>query len=350
MTVLHVYDGVLHGGATAAAQSVAMATGAQQLLLPAVRPAISTIGGYCDQLSVRWLRRWIRRANCDVVHLHNFKHVGTAAIKAAKLEGKRVVWSCYDYWCLCPRDTGYSCCSLRPDSSCWRTWQPVNRKSVPPLVKLPLIGRRRRIMRWLNQLDAVICLSRYSEKLLREHGMTAPIHVVPLPVTVAPLRDSGERDPNLVLYLGGQAAHKGWHIWQQIVERLQAERPEVVCKAMHGATRTQALREIARAACLVVPEQWPNPGPMVIAEAQLLGTPVVASGIGGIPAMKPTAMCPANSPELFGQLIWMLLQRRVAGLPAADVDEHRARYDPDRIGAQLWEVYRLVSIRTPHAL
>ena len=335
MTVLHVYDGVLHGGATAAAQSVAMATGAQQLLLPAVRPAISTIGGYCDQLSVRWLRRWIRRANCDVVHLHNFKHVGTAAIKAAKLEGKRVVWSCYDYWCLCPRDTGYSCCSLRPDSSCWRTWQPVNRKSVPPLVKLPLIGRRRRIMRWLNQLDAVICLSRYSEKLLREHGMTAPIHVVPLPVTVAPLRDSGERDPKLVLYLGGQAAHKGWHIWQQIVERLQAERPEVVCKAMHGATRTQTLREIARAACLVVPEQWPNPGPVVIVEAQLLGTPVVASYIGGIPELRPTAMARHDSPEEFAEKILRVLARTEGYSPETNNLWAHERHEPAAVRAKL---------------
>ena len=299
----------------------------------------------------RYLRQRLRYHAPDAVHLHNFKEAGTAAIAACRDCRIPVVWTCLDYWCLSPHDVD--------TSFSWRSYRPVKRH-VPWIANLALIGRQRRIMRWLNRLDAVICLSEHSKQLLRDCGLTVPpIHVVPLPVTVPRIdhvpnrnwlldqQDIGPvlRDPNLVLFVGGPAPHKGKHIFDAAMKIVQQELPWIVGKSMTGATRDQVLREIARAACLVVPEQWPNPGPVVIVEAQLLGTPVVASRVGGIPEMGPTLVCDPAAAD-FAEKITQVLSMNSSPLfmaypsPLLESGPAKARHDPASVRAQLAEVYR----------
>ena len=329
MKILHLLDYPPSGGARVAAEAVIQCVGGSACtpndfgrLTLWVR-AVRTVGGFCDPVLRRRMRAWLLGCAPEFVHIHNFKEFGTAAIAACKDLGIPVVWSCYDYWCLSPRDieTSFS----------WRTYQPAKGRHYPPIAKLPLLGRQRRIMRWMNRLDAVIALSEDSKRRLRDGGLVVPqIHVVPLPVTVpkfemasplesavhvarggpppAPLfgpvpGDRLVRDPNLVLFVGGHAPHKGKHIFDAAMKIVQSERHEAVGKSMVGANRHQVLREIARAACLVVPEQWPNPGPVVVVEAQLLGTPVVASNIGGIPELRPYRLCGHNDPRAFAGAI-----------------------------------------------
>jgi len=192
----------------------------------------------------------------------------------------------------------------------------------------------------MNLLDAVIALSEDSKQRLREGGLTAPpIHVVPLPIKMYSL--TKHVDPNLVLFVGGPAPHKGKHVFDAAMKIVQAQRPEIVGKSMFGVERHQVLREIARAACLVVPEQWPNPGPVVIAEAQLLGTPVVASAIGGIPEMHPARLCPHTYVEFFAASIFDIVSMSFpehAG-QAGQKDADR-RHDHATIRKKMDEVYQ----------
>ena len=89
----------------------------------------------------------------------------------------------------------------------------------------------------------------------------------------------------------------------------------------------------------MVPEQWPNPGPVVIAEAQLLGTPVVASAVGGIPEMEPASLCPAAYHESFAAAILEIHQRRFTGDHPWVTEKARSRHDPATIREKLMKAY-----------
>ena len=343
MNVLHLLDSPRHGGATRAAQSVFESrfdNWIQKQDPPSrLQSAIRTVGGYCDRSVSKWLRARLQDSihpRPDVIHLHNFKEWGTGLIHAAKSEGIPVVWSCYDYWCLHPHDIEISTFQ-------WWKYQPVKGRKYPLVAKLPLIGRAKRIRKWMNQLDAIICLSGNSENNLRIHGYTAPIHRVPLPITVpGDLADWDEVAPNRVMFLGGLAPHKGRQVFMGAMKHVQGQIPGAYpYEIPHPMERRGILKEITESEMLVVPEQWANPGPCVIVEAALLGTPVVAACIGGIPEMG-LADHYSWTPS-FADLAQSIIKRLELGRDREIIMrgvEARKRHDPVAVNQQLDAVYK----------
>jgi glycosyltransferase involved in cell wall biosynthesis len=300
VTRLHLIGAEAHGGAAQATRLVMGEDTASLACRPTIlQSAIRTTFGFCDPLAVRELRRRIRESGADVVHLHRFSDWGTAAIVAARKEGRRTVWHPYDYWGLCPRQNFY-----HPDHTCDGSCLQCYKPEWPLLAKLPLLGRRRRIVRHLNTLDEIHALSRHSQELLRQYGVTVPmITVVPLKVEVPPLRE--QRLSDRVLFCGWKAGNKGWNLIPQIMSLVQADW-KILGMGKDGGgviSRDEVLREIARARVLVVPEQWNNPGPIVIQEALALGTTVVASDIGAISEIPGVILCPYDSPQAFASAI-----------------------------------------------
>lgn len=347
MRILHLLDSPATGGATVAAESVIAQVGgrAWRRSEPTrAERAIHTVAGFCGPTERRRIRRAIERECPDVVHLHNIKETGTAAIAACLDLGVPTVWSCYDYWCLCPRSTS-ACDVCGPGGCSVRRYRPAS-GSIPWVARLALLGRQRRLVRWLDRVDAIACLSRDSALRLRRAGIASPAqHVVPLPVTVPSM---AVRPRSGVLFLGGfRGAHKGGEVWQATARILQQARPGLLCKALYDVPRERVLREIAGAACVVCMELWPNPGPIVVAEAQLLGTPVVASRTGGIPEMHPTALAEPGDPEDFAAKVLGVLYH--GGGAETSMDAARERHDPDRIGAQLQRIYEAGGQGCDHA-
>lgn len=348
MRVLHIADSPTEGGAYRAMSGVVACLPPGVPLRPWWKPTrwqhgYRTIAGRMDRGLRSSLRMSLRLMEPDVVHLHNFKEWGTAAIAACKAEGIPVVWSCYDYWPLTPYD-------VRLEWS-WRSYRPVKGR-VPKVANLALVGRQKRILKWMNQLDAIVVLSRASALELRRGGISpeVPTHIVPVPIdtgsfpldSMHDIHAAGsamvfnydrppERNRYKALYLGGPAAHKGGAIVGEITKHLR----HLHLRCPYGLSHADALREIASAGCLLVPEQWPNPGPVVIAEAQLLGTPVVASHIGGIPEMRPAALVNPQNVEGFARECL----RVVEGDYTVTREEAQARHDPKRIASMLSTVY-----------
>lgn len=288
INVLHVLDSPETGGATVAAESVIDLVGGSVCRHDGagkLKQAHNTIGGYCSPGDRGRLRLTLKDKRPDIVHLHNFKEFGTAAIAACIDDDIPVVWSCYDYWPLCAKDNFYG-----PDCNVGLCspvvcYQPKD-KSYPWFMKLPLWKRQERVGRWMNKLSGIITLSEDSSYRLRYGGITVPTTVIPLPVMIP--RDAmgdGERDHDLVLFVGGTSPNKGGDVFHKAIQIVQQQSPKTSCVDLRASTRLEALKWIAKARVLVVPEQWPNPGPVVIYEAALLQTQVVASRIGGIPAM-----------------------------------------------------------------
>ena len=341
MTPLHLTGPESSGGATAVARHVQALVGGT-FYAPSATPiqqAWRTIAGMRSH-KAEWEMVWeIRRQRPDLIHLHNFKAIGTAAIAAARRELVPVVWSCYDLWPLCPRDNLYT-----PDGpcdgqrSCLACYRPKG-GHWPRVANLALLGRRWRILRWINRLDGVIALSEHSRQLLRRHGVQVPIHVVPPPVVVPNLaleahgmwtasRCIADHAPRLV-WAGWLAPNKGIEVFLQACAEGRAVLPAMQCVAfglvadpayaarvalradlvgVHLVADLPAaamphealLREVARADVLVCTEQWSNPYPVIVAEAVALGVPVVASRIGGIPELLPAeCLATPTDPKAF---------------------------------------------------
>ncbi|MEE3339000.1 MAG: glycosyltransferase [Candidatus Latescibacterota bacterium] len=339
MKVLHLCDHPPYGGAFEAAQSIADLVGGPVFRSQKPGKAVqagATICGYCLPAEKAQIRRVIKQHDPEIVHLHNFKEFGTAAIAAAKAQNVPVVWSCYDYWPLCPRDSLHDD-DCRPDECRLTCYNPIGVR-LPTIAKLPMLGRQTRMRKWMGQLDAIIALSSHSQQLLFDGGIGLPkgeqttTHVIPLPITLPKV--SVEKDRNLVAFVGGQPMIKGGGVFQAAEKLVRAQRPEVRFQVIHASSRQEALESIAAAQVLVVADLWMNPGPVVIVEAACLGTNIVASDVGGI---RETAerytnagFAPPGQPQAFAEEI----------LRALDIDAEPSR-GPDlpEIKKTLLEVY-----------
>jgi glycosyltransferase involved in cell wall biosynthesis len=291
MKVVHIVDSPTTGGAAVAARAVEDLYITQQDVLTftwdidtvsRLSRAYRTIAGYCDLGLRNELAGRLDNFRPDIVHLHNHKEWGTAVIAACNDLGIPVVWSCYDYWCLCPRDNMHACAGCL--GNCAKHYQPRSRR-LPSIAKLPLVGRRNRLLKWFNRLDAIITLSANSAEVLRHNGIGKPrIYKIPLPVSVplGLLAKGKEINPlPIVAYAGGEHPAKGWVVWREIKKLLG---PYVSFDELHTApSREVALERLQQADVLVFPEQWANPGPVILAEAAKMRVPIVASNLGGIP-------------------------------------------------------------------
>ena len=341
MKVLHICDHPPFGGAFVASQSVVDLVGGsvfRNQKPSAWVQAWATIGGYCLRSEKKRVTSLIRAHNPDIVHLHNFKEFGTAAIASAKQEGVPAIWSCYDYWPLCPRDNfhGPDCAVDRCRISCYN---PRDRR-LPVLSKLPLLGRKRRITRWMNELDGIIALSSAAETILIEGGIGVPdaeknqkTHIIPLPITL-PEAIEVERNENLVAFVGGNPKNKGRSVFFEVEALVRKKRPAAEFHEIKADSRLGALKAIATAKVLVVPELWPNPGPVVVVEAALLGTKVVATDVGGIrettERYSEAGFAQTNDAMLFANEIVRCLDAKTDPRPGPDLPKSKE---------QLLEVY-----------
>lgn len=305
MNILHIRDHHLSGGAYEASQSVIDLVGGSVFTNrghSTWKQACATIGGYSLPSLRSEVRRQIQFCRPDIVHLHNFKEFGTAAIRACVQEDVPAVWSCYDYWPLCPRDNfhGPWCRPFR--------CSPMGCYKYPKVAKVPMLGRNRRTRRALGLLNGIIALSCHSRVAL-EQVYGGRIDEIPLPITLPEDMPEIEKDRKLVAFVGGSAPNKGASVFVEMKRIVEARRPDVRCQQVWAGDRLGALCAIAKAHVLVVPEQWPNPGPVVVAEAGLVGTHVVASYTGGIREVPTASMWMADerSPAQFASGVFKAL-------------------------------------------
>jgi glycosyltransferase involved in cell wall biosynthesis len=124
--------------------------------------------------------------------------------------------------------------------------------------------------------------------------------------------------PGRILYCGGTRLIKGGDVlaraWPAVQRAVPRAELVVVGASLPGATVLPALepaglaREMARSAALVVPSRF-EVSPTVIAEAWAVGLPVVATAVGGVPAMASGAavlVAPEDPDALARSLIRVL--------------------------------------------
>jgi glycosyltransferase involved in cell wall biosynthesis len=214
---------------------------------------------------------------------------------------------------------------------------------------------------------ALTAVSRWLARELDELIPSANATVAPMPVDTALFTPGGERSPDRLLFVGRLNAQKG-------IEHLVAALPLVRARASldvigdgpdrtrleqlaresgvaeritwHGTLPQTALADLYRqAAALVVPSIEEGLG-LVAVEAQLCGTPVIASQSGGLPDVvrhdQTGLLVPPAQPAALAAAIDDLLARpdRGASLGEAGRVHALATFAPESVARRYASLYR----------
>lgn len=279
--------------------------------------AAGAIGLLQGALSTPWnpfaaaaIRRELDEERPDVVHVHNtFPMISPAVFHAVGGRAARVL-TLHNYRLFCP-----AAIPMRSGHVCTEC---LDRKSVLPALRYgcyrnsriataPLaanVALHRAIGTWRTQVDAFVTLSQFQKERMIEAGLPpGRVHVKPnffpgKPITV----DWNRRDP-VVVFAGRITAEKGvatlvraWVAWGDGAPELRIVGdgdllPQMMDLAKGARIRflgalppSDTQKQIARAHLLVLPSEWFEGFPMVLAEAFAFGTPAAVSNLGPLPS------------------------------------------------------------------
>jgi len=244
----------------------------------------------------------LRDVRPDVAHLHHVhRHLTPSVLGPLRAAGVPVVWTVHDYELVCPNAhlyvDGAACERCRGHRyheairhRCRRgdRWQSV---SVA-------------VEKWLHaaagiwsKVDRFLCPSRFLLERLRAFGV--PAERLRHHPNFVPERPAAEGVGEGVLYAGRLAPEKG----VEDLVRAARELPDVRFTLIgDGPLRASLTAQapanvrllghvppaavpghIAAARIVVVPSSWPENDPYAVLEAQMIGRPVVACAVGGVP-------------------------------------------------------------------
>ena len=253
----------------------------------------------------------------DVVHLHNFYHVLSPGIlgelASYRIRGPlRVVMTAHDYHLVCPNSGGSWFRAGRPiaqpiDPDRLRSWSYLltrrwdHRGTGHSMLKLAQHIWNYRLRDRRRQIDAVLCPSRFIERLIKPIGV--PTIFVPNPAP-AMQQDSSRRSGRVQLVFAGRVEpEKGINEFLQMLpgsfnglltvigDGTELERCRATCarRGMNDRVEfrgrlphAQAINIIACAHVLILPSLCLENCPMSLIEALAAGTNVLVSNVGGM--------------------------------------------------------------------
>jgi len=268
-----------------------------------------------DIISYFQVLRILKREKPQVLHCGNIQFLTMSVIAAAVRLRIPVVVSVYDYWWWCPVTTLVD----STDTLC-RRFHGVKCVQCTPAVlrfiqKIFLTLRRKTFDFFLRRINRWLVLSESSRQILKEYGIPAErITVARLPLSIrASDGEPQEKPVQEIFFAGWLQKRKGVHVFLDAFEKARAIYPNIKAVMVLQEVKwekdyAQSMRDrisrfplntievhwgqqtagqmkilLARAAVVVVPEQWENMAPLILIEAMLLGKPIVAGNIGGIP-------------------------------------------------------------------
>ena len=311
------------------------------------------------------LARVIAEFAPSVVHAHNFFPLLSPSVyDACSAAGVAVVQTLHNYRTICAgalllRD-GVSCEDCIQGSPYQGALHGCYRGSrIGSLAVARMIATHRRRGTWSHKVDRFIALSVFSKSRFIAGGLPADrIAIKPNftedRVVVGPATRTG------ALYVGRLSAEKGigtmLRAWdgtkvplrvvgdgplRQLVKN--AVRPGIV--ALGRKTPAEVAAEMAQAAFLVLPSNWPENFPVTIVEAFCQGLPVIATRIASLAEIIEDGatgllFTQQDPDDLMAKVQWAYQHpqaMRVMGTNARKVYEQR--YSPCVNFAQLVEIY-----------
>lgn len=253
--------------------------------------------------AARKFRRLLDAFKPDIVHAHNIYHqISPSILPECRRRGIPVVLTAHDYHLMSPNYvllTRGKPCGPCLGNSFFRTIAynclDNHAKSFAGAVE-QLLHRALRV--YEQALTRIICPSRFMLEMLSRFGWPRDrLTVLPNPVSM-PAIAAGPRGREIV-YAGRLSPEKGvsvllaaarefpdipFHLFGDGPERGALERAAPSQVRFFGFKPPEAVRAaLAHARLAVVPSVWYENFPYAVLEPMSVGTPVIASRIGGIP-------------------------------------------------------------------
>lgn len=304
----------------------------------------------------------------DVAHVHNvFPLLSPSIYGVLKTFRVPVVQTMHNFRFLCPNAIffvrGAVCeeCQTRGFLSAVRK-RCVQRDPLASLAYAVAVGSAWRFGLLPDGIDRYVALNQFSKDKLMNAGV--PAERIEICGNFIEARASNLMPKQrYVLYLGRLDAEKGLRTllraWGQVrgltlriagTGPLEREIREAAAKSttiefvgfVKGAEKERLVRE---ALCMVVPSEWYENFPMSVLESLSLGTPVVASRIGGLPEMIDPGetgllFTPGHAEELARCLMWFAERIHASErLGANAMSRARERHGPETHYARLMNIY-----------
>ncbi len=285
----------------------------------------------------------VRKNRPDVAHVHNvFPMLTTALYKALNSCGVPVVQTIHNFRFLCPNGQFYVHGHICEDCQKQSYFSAVKKKCMQDSVPVSAVyaaaishAWRSRILP--NSIDRYIALNQFFAQRLIDAGVPSS-RVRILGNFIAESEVSVSPKLGYVLYLGRLSKEKGLRTllaaWEHIegvtlkiagsgpmsqeIEGLIAHRQLENVQLLGHVSGDEKQNLIKHAICMVVPSEWYENFPISVVEAMSLGTPVVASNIGGLPEMvehEKTGLIfePGNRVALEAALYAIIMDQEMAG-------------------------------------
>jgi glycosyltransferase involved in cell wall biosynthesis len=297
--------------------------------------AAAAVNTIWSQRSRTELRAEIRRVRPDVVHVHNtFSMLSPSVYGACKAEGVPVVQTLHNFRLFCPgalflRD-GKPCEDCVSRSLIQSMRHRCYRGSFAASATLAsMLSIHRLFGTYDDGIDCFIALTEFAREKFRTAGLASEKLVVKPNFLPAP-PTAGGGGGGYALFVGRLLDGKGTQTllsaWTHLPNvplkivgdgalrhglQATARRNNLNVEFLGMQDRATVLRLVAKAEMLVVPSEWYEGFPMVIAEAFACGTPVLASRIGSLAELVEDGVCgkqftAGNSRELADSVLLML--------------------------------------------
>lgn len=258
------------------------------------------------------LRKVLEDFEPDVVHLNNFNFQLTPSIiyevrSFDKKRGKKtaLIYTAHDYQWVCPNHmlripkSGELCmlCVKGAYGNCAK-YRCIHNSRVKSILGT-MEGSLYRKLRTYRYVDRIVCPSEFMEKVLSQNallkGRTIVLHNF---IEKVPDRKVEEKK-EYILYFGRYTEEKGVRTLLDACRELEdipfvfagsgplkEEISQVANVEDRGFLSGKALEQTIREAKFVVfPSEWYENCPFSVMEAQMYGTPVLASDLGGTPEL-----------------------------------------------------------------
>jgi glycosyltransferase involved in cell wall biosynthesis len=328
-------------------------------------------------LSAVWSKRWhgevtkrLREKSYDIVHVQNFfPLISPSAYFAAKAADVPVVQAIRNYRIVCP-----SANLFRSGSVCTKcvgttfkfsgVRHACYRESFSGTATVASMSSiHRMIGTWRTKVSAFLAISNYVKDVLVSDGLSEDL------ITVKPnfVETDGVSSPlcavnrKFILYVGRLSKEKGLDMLLEAYARSGVEVPlKLVGEGEVGLNQIEGVEVLGRkslaevyslmseAYCVVMPGRWPEPFGRVAIESFAAGTPVIATGLGGVAEIVEHGvngfLVPPGDATRFGDCIRQLIcnPQMVEVLAAGATASFRKKYSPDKNYEHLIDVYEKI--------
>jgi glycosyltransferase involved in cell wall biosynthesis len=252
------------------------------------------------------LRKVLRRVMPDVVHVHNtFSLLSPSIYGVCKSEGLPVVQTLHNFRFFCPGGlflrNGKPCEECLDQSLLQSVRHRCYRGSLAATATLAsMLTLHRALGTYSQHIDRYIALTQFAARKMVKGGI-AETKIVVKPNFVPNPPAPGGGTGGYVVYVGRLLEGKGTETlvsaWRQLPSiRLKivgdgalrtnlesrARRDDLNIEFTGMQDRAAVLDAVANARLLIIPSEWYEGFPMVIAESFACGTPVIASRIGSL--------------------------------------------------------------------